>query len=130
MAPREREFAVVIEPHSPLAETVADSLRQSGYEVGIAGTHAGGAALAKRHGMVHFLAAAVPAPGESHSGAYLEEARAGNPDLAVVVMLSDPREDVSDAPRHAVKIVKPFSVLELGAAIVRARAQVGLLRPT
>lgn len=124
------EYAIVIEPHSPLADTVADVLRKRGYQVAVAGTHAGAAALALSHGRVDFLAAAVPAPGESHSGAYLEEARKANPDLAVLVMLSDPKEDISDAPPLAAKIVKPFSVLELGAAVVRALARVGRLRPS
>jgi DNA-binding response OmpR family regulator len=122
-------YAIVIEPHHPLAETVADCLRTRGFSVGIAGTHAGGAALALSHGGVDFLAAAVPAPGESHDGAYLAEARNANPDIGVVIMLSDPKEDISDAPPHAVKIEKPFSLTQLSAAVERAMAQGGLPRP-
>ncbi|MET0937354.1 MAG: hypothetical protein ABWX83_15270 [Luteibacter sp.] len=122
MTPGDAGFAVVIEPHLPLAETVADCLRRRGYRVGIAGTHVGGAALALSHGRVDFLAAAVPAPGESHTGAYLADARATNPTLAVVIMLSDPKEDISDAPANAVKLVKPFSLKQLSDALDRAVA--------
>jgi len=116
-------FAIVVEPHHPLALTVADCLRQRGFEVAVAGTHVGGAALAASHGQVDCLVAAVPAPGEDHMGAYLAEARETNPNLPVVVMLSDPKENVSDAPKAAVKIIKPFSVLALAAAIERALAR-------
>jgi DNA-binding response OmpR family regulator len=122
-------FAVVVEPHPPLAETVADCLRQRGYAVGIASTHAGGASLASDRGHVEFLAAAVPAPGEDCQGAYLEKARAENPDLAVVIMLSDPNEAAKDAPSHAVQIVKPFSLVEMADAIERAFARAGISRP-
>jgi DNA-binding response OmpR family regulator len=118
-------FAIVIEPHHPLAQTVADCLRTRGYKVAIAGTHAGGAALATSHGKVDFLAAAVPAPGESHDGAYLAEARETNPALAALVMLSDPNENVDDAPPNAAKIVKPFAVADLREAIDRAVASAG-----
>jgi DNA-binding response OmpR family regulator len=123
-------YAIVIEPHHPLAETVADCLRKHGFSVGIAGTHAGGAAIALSHRRVDFLAAAVPAPGESHDDAYLAEARNANPDIGVVIMLSDPAEDIRDAPPRAVKIQKPFSLSQLAAAVERAMAWVGLLRPS
>jgi hypothetical protein len=42
----------------------------------------------------------------------------------MVILLSTPDEQVGDAPRHAVKIEKPFSLLELEAAIDRALAAV------
>ncbi|MET0256474.1 MAG: hypothetical protein ABW193_11780 [Luteibacter sp.] len=120
MSIEQRGFAIVIEPHHPLAQTVADCLRSRGYEVGIAGTHVGGAALATSRGTVDFMVAAVPAPGESHVGAYLSEAREINPMLPALIMLSDPNEDISDAPPHAARIVKPFAVVELNKAIDRA----------
>lgn len=125
----ESEFAVVVEPHLPLAETVADCLRQRGYAVGIASTHVGGAMLAADRGHVEFLAAAVPAPGENSCGAYLEAARAENPDLGVVVMLSDPNEAAKGAPSQAVQIVKPFSLVEMTDVIERASARAGTSRP-
>src|SRR4051812_27980382 len=65
MAESDARYAVVIESHHPLAEGVADCLRQRGYTVGIAGTHASGAAWAASRDHVHFLVAAVPAVGES-----------------------------------------------------------------
>lgn len=125
MTVEDHGFAIVIEPHHPLAQTVADCLRTRGFHVAIAGTHVGGAALATSHGKVAFLAAAVPAPGESHVGAYLAQARATNPALAALIMLSDPNEDVTDAPPRAAKIVKPFAVAELRDAIERALASAG-----
>lgn len=128
MASDDSEFAVVVEPHPPLAETVADCLRQRGYAVGIASTHAGGACLASERGHVEFLAAAVPAPGEDSQGAFLEDARAVRPDLAMVIMLSDPNEAAEGAPSHAVEIVKPFSLHEMADAIDRALARTGTSR--
>ncbi len=122
-------YAIVIEPHDPLAQTVADCLRQRGFAVGITCTHIGGAAMARSHGHVDFLAAAVPAPGESLAGAYLADARAANPGMAVIIMLSDPKEDISHAPPRAVKIFKPFNLLELAATIGLALAWVASLRP-
>lgn len=122
-------FAVVVEPHPPLAETVADCLRQRSYVVGIASTHAGGATLAADRGHVEFLAAAVPAPGEDCQGAFLEDARAENPSLPVVIMLSDPNEVAEGAPSHAVALAKPFSLSEMGNAIDRALAQTKTPRP-
>jgi hypothetical protein len=62
----------------------------------------------------------VPAPGESHSGAYLDEARKKNPGLAVVIMLSDPHENIDDAPPGAVQLIKPFDRAQLDAAIIKA----------
>lgn len=113
-------YAVVIEPHHPLAERVAESLRKRGYLVGIAGTHAGGAAWAASRDQIDFVVASVPALGEEPEAAYLADARGDGPDIGMVIMLSDHNEDVSEAPRHAVKIGKPFSLLELEAAIDRA----------
>ncbi len=110
-------LAVVIEPRHSLAETVAEALRDRGYEVVVAANHVGAAAQVIDRDHVHFLVAAVPAPGEDRTGAYLAVAREKNPGLAVVAMLSDPNEPVDDAPATAVKIVKPFSRSELEAAI-------------
>jgi len=117
-------YAVVIESHHVLAEGIAECLRQRGYVVGIAGTHAGGAAWAASRHKVDFLVASVPATGESADGAYLAEARAGNPAIGVLVVISDDDEGAPNVPRHAVKIRKPFSALELAAAIDKATASV------
>lgn len=113
-------LAVVIEPHPPLADAVADVLRVKGLDVLIAATHIGAADLVIEREEVHFLAAAVPAAGEDRAGAYLAEARRKNPGLAVLVMLSDPTEDTAGAPGTAVTILKPFSRSELDRAITRA----------
>jgi DNA-binding response OmpR family regulator len=116
----ENGFALVIERWHPLADTVADCLRQRGFEVVVATTHAGAAALALECPPVDFLVAAVPAPGEGHDGAYLAKARKKSPGVGVVVMVSDSGEPVNDAPPAAVRIVKPFDRSELEAAIDRA----------
>lgn len=110
-------LAVVIEPSNPLAEAVADVLRQRGYETLTLSTHAGAASRVEHIELVDFLAAAVPAPGEDHAGAYLEVARKRNSSMSVVIMLSDPNEPTDDAPGNAVRIVKPFSLHELTVAI-------------
>lgn len=115
-------IAVVIEPRAVLADTVADALRQRGYEVYVASTHSGGAKAVIADAQVDFLIAAVPAPGEDRSGAYLADARARNTALKTVVMLSDPLEDATDAPLGAIKLLKPFTVEELEDAIDRAIA--------
>ncbi|UPG88245.1 hypothetical protein L2Y96_12525 [Luteibacter aegosomaticola] len=119
-------LAVVIEPSSALAQTVAEVLGQRGFETLTASTHAGGARQVEQVARVDFLAAAVPAPGEGHAGAYLEEARRKNASMKVVVMLSDPDEPVDDAPRGAVRIIKPFSRDELMAAVDRAMETTGV----
>jgi DNA-binding NarL/FixJ family response regulator len=124
MAEPDARYAVVIESHHPLAEGVADCLRQRGYIVGIAGTHASGAAWAASREQVHFLAASVPAMGESPEGAYLAQVRAGNPALAILVMTSDSDAEPGHVPRDAISIRKPFSFLELADAISRATASV------
>jgi DNA-binding response OmpR family regulator len=113
-------LAVVIEPSDALAQTVAEVLRQHGFETLTASTHAGGARQVEKIPRVDFLAAAVPAPGEDRVGAYLEAARTKNSAMGVLVMLSDPNESFDDAPRDAVRIIKPFSREELRAAIDRA----------
>lgn len=115
-----QKLAVVIEPRDALAQTVAEVLRQRGFEVLTASTHAGGARQVEHVARVDFLAAAVPAPGEDHAGAYLEAAREKNHAMAVVVMLSDPCEPADDAPTGAVPIIKPFSRNELIGAIDHA----------
>jgi DNA-binding response OmpR family regulator len=113
-------IAVVIEPHATLADTVADALRKRGYEVYVASTHSGGAKAVLANAQVDFLIAAVPAPGEDRSGAYLADARARNTALKTVVMLSDPLEDATDAPLGAIKLLKPFTVEALEEAINQA----------
>jgi DNA-binding response OmpR family regulator len=118
--PNPKPLAVVIEPHSPLAGTLAEALHAKGFEVVVASTHAGAATLVASQARVDFLIAAVPAPGEDHSGAYLEEARQKNPELAVIVMLSDPNESTDGAPAAAVRLIKPFDRAQLDAAIIQA----------
>lgn len=124
MAESNTRYAVVIESHHLLAEGVAECLRQRGYVVGIAGTHAGGAAWAASRAQVDFLVAAVPATGESPEGAYLADARMINPAIGVIVVTSDSDEAVGTVPRQAVTIRKPFSFLELADAINQASASV------
>jgi DNA-binding response OmpR family regulator len=114
-----KPLAVVIEPRSPLAGTLAEALHANGFEVLVASTHAGAARLVAQS-KVDFLIAAIPAPGEDHAGAYLEEARGKNPALAVVVMLSDPNEATDGAPASAVHLIKPFDRVQLEAAIRQA----------
>lgn len=115
-------FAIVIEPKSMLADMVADALRRRGYEVVTATTHVGGAEKALAHGKVDLAIAAVPAPGEDRTGAYLLEARKANSRMRLVVMLSDPLESTDGAPPDCVKLVKPFSVAELEAAVDEANS--------
>ncbi|URX62077.1 hypothetical protein KR767_18835 [Luteibacter anthropi] len=103
-----------------LADTVADALRKRGYGVLVASTHAGGAKAVLAEAQVDFLVAAIPAPGEDRTGAYLKEARKKNPSMRTVVMLSDPEEDMSDAPMGAIKLVKPFTTNELDRALNQA----------
>lgn len=117
-------YAVVIESHHSLAEGIAECLRQRGYMVGVAGTHASGAAWAASRTQVDFLVASVPATGESPEGAFLAEARTGNPPIGMVVVRSDNDDDMATVPRHAVTLRKPFSFLELENAIDRATAAV------
>lgn len=113
-------IAVVIEPRPMLADTVADALRTRGYEVLVASTHSGGAKAVLADAQVAFLVAAIPAPGEDRSGAYLADVRAKNPQMKTVVMLSDPEEDASEAPIGAIKLVKPFTIDELNEALDQA----------
>jgi DNA-binding response OmpR family regulator len=115
-----KPLAVVIEPRSPLAGTLAEALHGRGFEVVVASTHSGAARLVLSQDKVDFLIAAVPAPGEDHAGAYLEEARMKNPTLAVVIMLSDPNEVTDGAPAAAVRLVKPFDMNQLSHAIDEA----------
>ncbi|HEY4091664.1 MAG TPA: hypothetical protein VGN46_09130 [Luteibacter sp.] len=119
-------LAVVIEPSTALAQTVAEVLGQRGFETLTASTHAGAARQVEQITCVDFLAAAVPAPGEDHAGAYLEEAQKKNAGMKVVVMLSDPDEPADDAPKGAVRIIKPFSRDELMAAVDRAMETKGV----
>ncbi|QWT21362.1 hypothetical protein KPL74_05010 [Bacillus sp. NP157] len=116
------KVAIIVEPRPDLAATVAECLRMRHYVVVVATTHAGGAELALAQARVDFLVAAVPAPGESRVGAYLAVAREENPGMGVVVMLADPYESLEGTPEGVVKIIKPFSVAELEAALDRAGA--------
>jgi DNA-binding response OmpR family regulator len=113
-------YAVVVEPHHALAEGVANCLRKRGYVVGIAGTHASGAAWAATRAQIDLLVASVPAPTESLEAAYLAEARGGQRKIGMIIMLSNQDEPVGEVPRHAIRIGKPFSLLELEAAIDQA----------
>lgn len=115
-------IAIIIEPRATLADTIADALRKRGFDVMVAATHSGGAQAALDQAVVDFLIAAVPAPGEDRSGAYLADARTLNPDLKTVVMLSDPDEDGHEAPLGAIRLVKPFERAELEEAIAQALA--------
>jgi DNA-binding response OmpR family regulator len=126
MAVPSTRYAVVIESHHTLAEGIAESLRQRGYVVGIASTHAGGAAWAASRDKVDFLVATAPAAGESTDGAYLAEARTGNPAIGFIVLTSDNDDRMANVPRDAVAIRKPFSSLELSNAIDRATTMVEL----
>jgi DNA-binding NtrC family response regulator len=119
-------YAVVIESHHTLAEAIAECLRQRGYVVGIASTHAGGAAWAASRDKVDFLVASVPAANESMDGPYLAEARMGNPAIGFIVVTTDNDEGMANVPRDAVTIQKPFSALELADAIDRATTMVEL----
>lgn len=113
-------IAIVVEPRATLADTVADALRSRGFEVLVAATHVGGAQSALDHAQVDVLIAAVPAPGEDRTGAYLAHARALNPSLRTIVMLSDPAEDAPEAPQDAQRLIKPFTVIELEEALDQA----------
>lgn len=118
-----RPIAVIIEPRATLADTIAEALGRRGYDVVVVTTHVGGATAALKCHQVDFLVAAVPAPGEDRSGAYLAQARAQNPRMKTVIMLSDPHEDIRGAPRHAVQLVKPFTLGELNLALDQADAR-------
>ncbi|HVI56258.1 MAG TPA: hypothetical protein VM621_14540 [Luteibacter sp.] len=115
-----KPLAVIIEPRSPLAGTLAEALHGRGFEVVVASTHAGAARLVASQDKVDFLIAAVPAPGEDRAGAYLEDAREKNPNLAMVIMLSDPNEPTDGAPTTAIRLIKPFDLQQLAHAIDEA----------
>ena len=113
-------IAMIIEPRAMLADTVADAVRIRGYEVFVAATHSGGARAVIADAQVALLVAAVPAPGEDRTGAYLADARVRNPALKTVVMLSDPEEDALEAPLGSIRLVKPFTVEALNEALDQA----------
>lgn len=115
-------LAMVIEPRPIVADAVADCLRVRGYDVLVAPTHGGAAASVIARERVDFLVAAVPAPGEDRSGAYLAEARLKNAGMAIVIMLSDPQEPTEDAPLTAIRLIKPFDRAELERALAQASA--------
>jgi CheY-like chemotaxis protein len=125
MEPLLKPLAVVIEPSVSLADTLLESLEQRGYEVLAAGTHSGAAQHVIERDRVDVLIAAVPAPGEDRSGAYLADALLKNPGMAVVVMLSDPTEVAEDAPESAVRLLKPFDRSQLDEALDRAAVFAG-----
>ncbi|MDY1549436.1 DNA-binding transcriptional response regulator [Luteibacter sahnii] len=115
-------LAVVIEPRPTVADTVADCLRSRGYDVRVASSHSGAAASVIEREPVHILIAAVPAPGDDRSGAYLARARATHPGMAIVIMLSDPDEPAENAPLTAIRLVKPFDKAALARSIDAACA--------
>lgn len=115
-------LAVVIEPRPTVADAVADCLRARGYDVLVATSHSDAAASVIQRERVDFLAAAVPAPGEDRSGAYLANARLKNPGMAIVIMLSDPSEPAEGAPLTAIRLIKPFDRADLTRAIEHAHA--------
>ena len=116
--------AIVIEPRADLADSVCNLLRGFGYEAISAPTHAEAAARARQVAMVDLLAATVPAPDESRSGIYLKEALEKNPQMAIVLMLSDHLEKPEGEPPQAAKIVKPFGRETLAAAILLSEKKV------
>ncbi|HEY4091629.1 MAG TPA: hypothetical protein VGN46_08955 [Luteibacter sp.] len=120
MPTNELPLAVVIEPSGCLADTVADCLALRGFRCVASATHMGAAAQILEAARVDFLVAAVPAPGEDRSGAYLSDARARNPGMAIVIMLSDPAETAEDAPATAIRLCKPFDRTTLEEALDRA----------
>lgn len=113
-------LAVVIEQSACLAETIADCLALRGFRCVVAATHVGAAAQILEEARVDFLVAAVPAPGEDRSGAYLARARRANPGMPIVIMLSDPGEPAEDAPASAVRLCKPFDRTTMDEAVDRA----------
>lgn len=113
-------FAIVIEPKPLLADIISDCLKRGGYDVFACATHAAAATEAEAHVSVHLVVAAVPAPGEDGAGAYLLVARKRNPGMGVVVTVYEPDASLDGAPADAVRLLKPFSLAELEAAIARA----------
>ncbi|MGN6482713.1 hypothetical protein [Luteibacter sp.] len=113
-------LAVVIEPSACLAGTIVDVLSLRGFRCLSATTHIGAAARILDEARVDFLVAAVPAPGEDRSGAYLADARAANQGMAVVILLSDPGEPADEAPASAIRLCKPFDRSMLEEALDRA----------
>lgn len=88
--------------------------------VSTAATHIGGAATAAAHAQFDL----GTAPGEQRDDSYLLEARKTNPQMRMMVMLSDPLETASRVPLDAKKVAKPFTIGELRAAIKRATSVV------
>ena len=113
-------LAVVVEPSACLAETIADCFSLRGFRCVVSPTHAGAAMRILQEARVDFLVAAVPAPGEDASGAYLSDARRANPGMAIVIILSDPNERADDAPSNAIRLCKPFDRATLEDALGRA----------
>lgn len=119
---RRRGVAIVIEA-GELVQVICELLESFGYQTISATTHALAAERALAHDEISLLAACVPAPDESRSGIYLEEAATRNAHMAVVLMLSDPLEQSLDAPPCAVRIVKPFGRKTLVEAIELAETR-------
>lgn len=119
---RRRGVAIVIEA-GELVHVLCELLEGFGYKAIPAATHALAAERALVHDEIALLATCVPAPDESRSGIYLEEASKRNAHMAVLLMLSDPLEQSPDAPPCAVKIVKPFGRRTLIEAIELAETR-------
>lgn len=115
-------IAIVIEA-GELVDMLCEFLESFGYKAIPAPSHAHAAERALAHQKIALLATCVPAPDESLAGIYLEEAFSRNPQLPVVLMLSDPQEQSANAPANAVKLTKPFGRQALIQAIERAEAK-------
>jgi hypothetical protein len=118
---RRSGLAVVIELQKDLADTVCDLLTLMGYRAFSERTHAAAAAFVLGKN-VALLAACVPAIDEDRAGIYLKEAVRKSPQMSVVLMLIDKLQTCDDAPRQAVKLVKPFDRDMLTAAIIVSEA--------
>lgn len=71
---------------------------------------------------VDFLIAAVPAPREDRSGAYLADTLVENPGTAVAVMLPGPDEVTDEAPETAIRFLKPLYRCQPDEGLVRTAA--------
>ncbi|NYE30065.1 hypothetical protein HDE78_003033 [Rhodanobacter sp. K2T2] len=116
--------AIIIEPDPDLASALCDLLIQMGYLPISAPTHAKAAEQAALYNSIALLAACVPAPDESRAGIYLEQAVILNPLLAIVLMLCDTSETPDNAPKQAVRVLKPFGRDALERAILESERKV------
>lgn len=115
----QRPLAVVVDPSPDGMAVVADVLSWMGFEVLGSCTHAGAAQLAQGRDPL-LLVACMPAAYEDRNFAFLAEHRQADPDLATVVLVSDPDNDPQHAPPGAHVLLKPFSVSELIREVERA----------